>query len=225
MRRLTLACCTLMIVVLSGCARTAAEAAPGEPPPPDDRTPTAETAPGEQPVPVGRKPGVEDCPTPPRPPVLSYVGEVSMYTESEAMLKALNRIQQAGESTFRDVFAGLETVQDKGYAIVYRVPSPKFDAFIRESAGDECVLVQDVAFSNARLRVLQDRIVADVEFWRKRGIAINLISASYDGSGVVVGTLDVAKAEVELPRHYATEIPIIVRTQSPMVPAGPLGGG
>ena len=145
-----------------------------------------------------------------------------MYGEAEEMSTALNRLHQAGESTFQDVFAGVEVVPEKGYAIVYRVPSPEFDAFIREAAGAQCVLVRDAAFANARLRVLQDRISGDSEFWRKRGITINTTGTNHDGSGVVVGTLDVAKAKVELPKHYGTEIPIIVTKEAPAVP---LGGG
>ena len=137
-----------------------------------------------------------------------------MYGEAEEMSNALSRIHQAGESTFQDVFAGVEVIPEKGYAIVYRVPSPEFDAFIREAAGAQCVLVRDAAFANARLRTLQDRITRDTAFWRQRGITINTTGTNHDGSGVVVGTLDVAKARAELPKHYGTEIPIIITEEA-----------
>src|SRR5215211_3855278 len=80
MRRVTLAYCAAVVVVLSGCARTAGEAAAGEPPAPDDG-----------------KPGVEDCTNPPSPPVPIYTAGATMYGDSEEMSKALGRIHQAGE--------------------------------------------------------------------------------------------------------------------------------
>jgi len=145
-----------------------------------------------------------------------------MYGESEEMSSALARIQQAGESTFREVFAGIEVVPEKGLAIVYRIPSAEFDAFIQEAAGGQSILVRDAEHSNAELTVLQNRISDDSDFWRERGIAINMIATNHTGSGVVVGTSDVEKAQVELPAHYGPAIPIQIERMGQAVP---LAGG
>ncbi|PZG16547.1 hypothetical protein C1I95_17290 [Micromonospora craterilacus] len=140
----------------------------------------------------------------------------TMYPTTDEMSQALDRIRQAGESTYRDTFAGLEVVPEEGYAIVYGVPSPEFEAFVRDAAQGQCVVLRNAAHSFAELNALQDRIMVDWDLWRTRGIDISSIGARHDGSGVEVGTLDVEKARAELPEHYDTDIPIIVEQAGPV---------
>lgn len=57
-----------------------------------------------------------------------------------------------------------------------------------------------------------------MRYWQGKGIRINMIGAEHDGSGVTVGTQDVSRARVELPKRYGIEIPILVEEQEPLVP-------
>ncbi|MEV6812152.1 hypothetical protein [Micromonospora sp. NPDC051296] len=189
----------MALVALSGCAQPGGAAS------------------GETNRQVGNESGVRDCGADPRPPAPVVTAEATMYPTTDEMSQALDRIRQAGESTYRDVFAGLEVVPEEGYGIVYAVPSPEFEAFVRDAAQGQCVVLRNAAHSFADLRTLQDRIMGDMDFWRKRGIDINSVGAQHDGSGVTVGTLEVEKAQAELPAHYGNDIPITVEQVGPAV--------
>ncbi|MBY8874276.1 hypothetical protein K7640_20815 [Micromonospora sp. PLK6-60] len=197
MRKILLVGLAAMIVAVGGCAREAGGAA--------DAAPEA-----------GGTPGVEGCATPPSPPESVVTAGATMYPESDELSEALGSIQQAGESTFRDVFAGLETVPEQGYVIVYRLPSARFDAYVRDVAAGQCVLLRDAAHSAAELSALQDRITDDMDYWRTRGVDVNAVGPRHDGSGVVVSTLAVARARAELPKRYGTAIPIIIEQGGPV---------
>jgi hypothetical protein len=68
------------------------------------------------------------------------------------------------------------------------------------------------------LTALQERITADLRLWAERGVRINTVGARHDGSGVEVGTEDVAAARRDLPGRYGADAPIIVVEQGPVVP-------
>ncbi len=196
--RKVLAGLAMVLVALSGCGQ------PGG------------AAPGETNRQVGD--GVRACSPDARPPAPIVTAEATMYPTTDEMSQALTRIQHAGESTYRDIFAGLEVVPEEGYAIVYGVPSAEFEAFVGDAAGGQCVVYRNATHSFAELSALQHRIMNDTDFWRKRDIHINSTGPRHDGSGVTVGTLEVEKARAELPAHYGTEIPIIVEQVGRAVP-------
>ncbi len=201
MRKTLLVGLAAAIVALTGCARESVDT-PG----------------GEIRLQPGSAPGVAACATQPSPPEPVVTAGATMYPESEEMSRVLGSLQQAAESTYREVFAGLEVVPEEGYAIVYRVPSPEFDAFVHDVTEGQCVVIRDAAHSHAELSELQNRITDDADFWQKRKIRINEVGARHDGSGVVVGTLEVDKARMELPKRYGRAIPIIVERAGPVVP-------
>lgn len=199
-----LAAAVLLAASLAGCAgqRDAADQPGGAAAPP----PTLDG------------PGTPGCGLArPTPSPIETAGS-TMWPTSASLDDLLGRIGTAGESRFAEHFAGLEVVPEKGHAIVYRVPSAEFDAFVAREAGDECVYLRDAAFGQATLQPLAHRVINDSAYWRKRGIQINSTSAGHDGSGVRVGVLpaDVARARVELPKRYGTEVPIIIEEQGPI---------
>ncbi|MEU8004588.1 hypothetical protein AB0B66_25800 [Catellatospora sp. NPDC049111] len=153
----------------------------------------------------------------PTPSPIETAGS-TMWPTSASLDDLLGRIGTAGESRFAEHFAGLEVVPEKGHAIVYRVPSADFDAFVQREAGDECVYLRDAAFGRSTLQALADKVINDSAYWRKQGIQINSTSAGNDGTAVTVGVLpaDVARARVELPKRYGTAVPIIIEEQEPI---------
>ncbi|WP_155370543.1 hypothetical protein [Catellatospora vulcania] len=161
-------------------------------------------------------PGTPGCGLPrPTPSAIETAG-ATMWPTSVTLDEALGRIMQAGEGRFGKQFAGTEVVPEKGYAIVYRVPSAEFDEFVTQQAGDECIYLRDAAFDQATLRALADRVIDDAAHWRKQGITINMTGAAHDGSGITVGVAkaDLERARAELPERYGTQIPIIIEEQA-----------
>lgn len=130
----------------------------------------------------------------------------------------MGQIEHEGRARFAESYAGLEVVPEQVRTIVYRVPSAPFDVFVREVAGDTCVVVRDAAYSAVQLAALADRISADLDYWRERDVRINTVGPRHDGSAVQVGTEDVARARVELPKRYGVRPPVVVVEEAPVVP-------
>lgn len=130
-----------------------------------------------------------------------------------------DRITSIAEQRYGEVYAGLELVQEQDRLRVYRKPSKGFDAWILRDFRTDCVEVIDAAHSAVELQALADRIAGDIDYWDQHGVRVNTISARFDGSGVEVGTVDVAKAREEMPKRYGPAIPILVEQQEPIQPA------
>lgn len=159
----------------------------------------------------------DGCASPRSPKMVTHGG--STFPENDPAVHAvIAEVQAAGAGRFAQVFAGVEMVPEQVRAIVYRKPSAEFDAYIRQAAGDECVIVRDAAYSQAELTTLAQRITDDMAYWKERGIPINTVGPKHDGSGVTVGTEQVVAAGTELPKRYGTAIPIKVEKMGPVVP-------
>lgn len=153
-----------------------------------------------------------------RSPRTVATGGAAMPVTPPELAAVMGRIESVGRSRFPDSYAGLEVDEPGVRTIVYRVPSAEFDGFVRENAGDVCVVVRDAAHSARRLAALQDRITADLDRWASDGLRINAVGARHDGTGVEVGVEDVARARVELTARYGADAPVIVVEQGPLVP-------
>ncbi|MEU7824533.1 hypothetical protein [Catellatospora sp. NPDC049133] len=150
----------------------------------------------------------------PTPSPIETAGS-TMWPTSVTLDDALTRISQAGEGRFGKQFAGVEVVPEKGYGIVYRVPSAEFDEFVTQQAGTECIYLRDAVYDQATLQALANRVMDDRKYWDKQGITINMTGTTHDGSGITVGVLpaDLERARVELPKRYGTQVPITIEPQ------------
>jgi hypothetical protein len=146
------------------------------------------------------------------------VAGVRMPATPAKLDSVIARIDEAGRRDFATSFAGLEVDQDEVRAIVYRIPSASFDEFIRRSAEDVCLVVRDARHSAADLAVWHQRVLADLPYWTDQGIRIVTIGARHDGTGVEIGTRDVARARVELPARYGDRAPLIFLEEGPVHP-------
>jgi hypothetical protein len=153
-----------------------------------------------------------------RRPESIAVGGLTRPTTPAALDAAIGRIDRGGRQDFTDSYAGIEVDQEHVRAMVYRVPSARFDDFIRQAAENTCIVVRDAAHSAADLGVWHDRVVADLSFWTARGIRIVTIGARHDGTGVEVGTQDLDRARLELPARYGSRAPLVIVGQGPMQP-------
>jgi hypothetical protein len=153
-----------------------------------------------------------------RQPESITVGGLTMATTPAALDAAIARIDQGGRQDFKDSYAGVEVDQDRVRAVLYRVPSARFDDFIRQAAGNTCIVVRNAPHSAADLSVWHDRVVADLSFWTARGIRIVTIGARHDGTGVEVGTQDGDRARLELPARYGSRAPLVIVEEGPVRP-------
>jgi hypothetical protein len=135
-----------------------------------------------------------------------------------ALEAAMGRIDTAGRTGHAHSYAGMEVDQERVRAIVYRVPSAAFDDVIRLSAANTCIVVRDAAHSLAELTTWHDRIVADLRAWQDEGVRISSVVARHDGVGVEVGTRDIARARIDLPRRYGRTAPLVLIEQGPVIP-------
>jgi hypothetical protein len=155
-----------------------------------------------------------------RQPESMTVGDLTMPTTPAALDAAIGRIDHGGRQDHSDSYAGIEVDQEFVRAIVYRVPSARFDDFIRQAAENTCIIVRDAPHSAAALGVWHDRVVADLSFWTARGIRIVTIGARHDGTAVEVGTQDPDRARLELPARYGSRAPLLIVDGAPVHPLG-----
>jgi hypothetical protein len=155
-----------------------------------------------------------------RQPESITVGNISMPATPAALDAAIARIDRGGRQDFNDSYAGLEVDQEHVRAVVYRVPSTRFDQFIRQAAETACIVVRDAAYSASDLGGWHDRVLADLPFWTDRGIRIATIGARHDGAGLEIGTHDLERARLEMPARYGSRAPLLFVAQGPVVPLG-----
>ncbi|MEV0897892.1 hypothetical protein [Actinoplanes sp. NPDC049802] len=160
-----------------------------------------------------------------RPARFSVVGERRVPVTPERLAAAMERIDRGGRERFADSFAGLEVDQLRVRAIVYRVPSEAFDAFIRENADNACIVVRDAAHAVAELGRWHDRVVADLPYWDARGLRIVTVGSRHDGMGVEIGTRDIDRIRDEFPAHYGADAPLVFVEEGPVRPFPPGSGG
>ncbi|MBV1850224.1 hypothetical protein [Catellatospora tritici] len=189
-----------LIALLAGCAGQEKDAQEAAAPP---KFPSAQTAGCD---------AVRPVPSP-----IETAGSI-MYSTPAELDNVLGVVQREAEGgRFADVFGGVEVVPEKGEAIIYRVPSADFDAYVRSVAGQECIHLRDAAFSQAALLKLTNRISDDNKYWRGQGIEINMTGPLPDSSGVQVGVTKVdPKIQQKLVERYGAQIPITVLEQGPV---------
>lgn len=126
------------------------------------------------------------------------------------------RVEVLGKQ-FPDAYAGIALEQEHAWLAVYRVPSAAFDAAVRRELPDAPLRIVDAAHSSRELNALLKRILADRTYWEGHGIALNTLSALYDGSCVQVGTPDPDTAKPLFAQRYGQAAPIRIVHAEPAV--------
>jgi hypothetical protein len=153
-----------------------------------------------------------------RPPRFTTVGSRRLPATPPRLAAAMERIDRGGRERFAESFAGLEVDQAKVRAIVYRVPSEAFDAFIRNTAEDSCIVVRDAAHGVAELTEWHDRVVTDLPYWSAQGIRIATVGSRHDGAGVEIGTLDLEATRRAFHARYGAGAPLVLVEEGPLRP-------
>ncbi|MEV7186857.1 hypothetical protein [Kitasatospora sp. NPDC093102] len=121
------------------------------------------------------------------------------------MTRAGQTIEDMGMTDYSDHYFG--TCRDRSTNTLYvmRVPGSGLDAAVARTAADwPTVKVQfaDAAGSRGQLMALLNRIRADTEEWRAKGVTIEGLTLAIDGAGIVVDTPQWQSAEAEIKARY-----------------------
>lgn len=119
------------------------------------------------------------------------------------------QIEADAGARFAHSYTGVEIDTGADLIRVYRVPDPDLDRWLFGTHPSTCVVLIDTAHARAELLALQDRIIADLEFWKSQGVTVNRLGVTLSGT-LEVGTLDVDKAKRLFPDRYGSGAPIVV---------------
>lgn len=153
------------------------------------------------------------------PPPTAYATQPANQT---ALDDAAQRIYRHAQAHFADVFTDLELRQEADSVRVYSKPSAAFDAWILDTFADQCVEVVEARYSAPELQAFVDQVEADLSHWKARGIQLNTVSVSRDGT-VILG-VDPERVEVarrEIPSRYPFRVLIVAEGPISLLNARP----
>src|SRR5262245_61461061 len=156
-----------------------------------------------------------DCGSPAAHPTdtLDHVYEVN------GQLDELAQMMQPVIEKYPAVFGGLVIETECNRVVVYRLASAAFDRDAKVAIkSDRRLLLRPALHSQAELLAFSQKVQADVDYWKSRGIDVNWTGPAPDGSSLIVGTTQVEKVRAEFPDRYGPDIAIYVEEAGPAVP-------
>lgn len=118
-------------------------------------------------------------------------------TNPETLLRIAEGLRATAPARFPESFTDVEITSEA--VVVFRKPSTAFD----EWAAQECVTLVDALHSAPELRALRDRVEADRDYWKGRGIVLNTVAVDPDGTiRIGVNEEDVERAQKEIVARY-----------------------
>jgi hypothetical protein len=153
------------------------------------------------------------------PPPTAYATQPANQT---ALDDVAQRIYRHVQARFVDVFTGLEMRQEADAVRVYSKPSAAFDAWILDTFADQCVEVAEARYSAPELQAFVDQVEADRSHWKARGIQLNTVSVSMDGTVTLgVDPERVEAARREIPSRYPFRVLIVAEGPIALLNARP----
>ena len=123
-------------------------------------------------------------------------------------------VRAFAQARFPANFSGVVISRDHKTITVYRRPGSSLDAAVRAQFPQLSLNFAGAPYDAAHLAQVAQQVSADMPFWREHGIVISTVGPADDGSGVDIGTPDVASAQTPLINRYGS----IVRVHSQAVP-------
>jgi hypothetical protein len=157
-------------------------------------------------------------PPPPPPKAAKKVEEPGPQNPSQRAdaVDQVPAVERFCRSRFPDHYAALAVEEDQQSLVVYRRPLGGFDAAVRQRFPDLAVSFEDARYSERELTVAVQRIVADMGYWRERGVEIHGVGPAGDGNSVLVTTSDPGPARRLLSQHYG--VAVTVQPGGPVIP-------
>jgi hypothetical protein len=125
-------------------------------------------------------------------------------------------VERFCRSRFPDHYAALAVGGDQQSLVVYRRPLGGFDVAVHQRFPDLAVSFEEARYSERELTVAVQRIVADMGYWRERGVEIHGVGSAGDGNSVLVTTSDPGPARRLLSQHYG--VAVTVQPGGPVIP-------
>lgn len=142
----------------------------------------------------------------------------SSSTNDPVLDRAATEIDGLLRTKYAQWYSGKVLEHSTKTMTIFRKPGSDLDTAVRARVTDVRIRFADARLSEAEMLALTDRIMADIAFWRERGIDVNGAGPMPDGSAVKVRTPTGTKDDADkLERHY--QRPIVVERGS-AVPAG-----
>jgi hypothetical protein len=117
-------------------------------------------------------------------------------------------VERFCRSKFPDHYAALAVGEDQQSLIVYRRLLAGFDAVVRQQFPDLAISFQDARYSQRELTAVVQRIVADMGYWRERGVEIQGVGPAGDANSVLVTTRDPGRARRQLSQQYGVAVTV-----------------
>jgi hypothetical protein len=136
--------------------------------------------------------------------------------------QAAPAVESFCRSKFPDHYAGLAIAPDQERLIAYRRPVSSFDDAVRQKFPQLDISFEDARYSERELAALTQRILADIDYWRERGVVINGVGPAGDGNSVIVQTTNPQPAWKVLRERYGSAVNV-QRGDPILVPPGTSG--
>jgi hypothetical protein len=128
--------------------------------------------------------------------------------EADAVRQASPAVERFCRSKFPDHYAALAIGPDQKRLIVYRRPHATLDDAVRGQFPSLTIDFENARYSERELTAVVQRILADVDYWRGRGVDIQGVGPAGDGNSVLVTTQDPGPAQNLLTPHYGLAITV-----------------
>ncbi|MEV1015506.1 MULTISPECIES: hypothetical protein [unclassified Micromonospora] len=159
--------------------------------------------------------------TPESPPATGTPAPAQSYwAGQDELMAAADTVEDYAARNWPHAYTSVSLDLPGRVLLVHRVPTADFDAKIRPLVRGVSVRFVDSAYSGRTLDGWFERVQADIDDWRRRGVTIH--SLFWNGEGSIDRCLTV---EVGNPRHDATlltthyaDMSICVRQGGPAVP-------
>ncbi|MFI6226158.1 hypothetical protein ACIBCR_02425 [Micromonospora echinospora] len=150
----------------------------------------------------------------PRPPAPTPFP--SDWPNQEKLMNAYAKVETDARKHFPDTYAGSQLDLPGDALVVHRKPSPEFDEAIRALVPGVTVRYAYASHSERQVNAWTERVIADYDYWRGRGITLHGIGPDM-GQGVFVEIDNPFRDDIALLTHY-DDLPLRVEQGGPAVP-------
>ncbi|MFI6824199.1 hypothetical protein ACIBJE_25150 [Micromonospora sp. NPDC050187] len=124
------------------------------------------------------------------------------WPTQEKLLGWAAAVEHEGRHNHPEAYAGVAIDPTVGTVIVHRIPSVAFDDAVRRVLPPSAaVRYVDAEYSEGHLAAWTAEVVADTDYWRERGVELNLVG-SKPGQCVLVGVEDPARDAASIGARY-----------------------
>jgi hypothetical protein len=130
------------------------------------------------------------------------VNPTSSSTNDPNLSQAAASIGPQLSQSFPATFAGIELDQMRHTIVIYRKPDTALDSYVKEHLSSVSVEFRDAKFSLTTMQDAVKKVTGDIEYWKGRGVDIQTVTPTPDGSSVEIGTPQAGAAATMIEDRY-----------------------